>query len=115
MSTPLEIKKYLFDILDAGRAIEEFTRALTATDFARNRMAQAAVERKFQVIGEALNRIRRLDPGLVESIPEYARIIGFRNIIVHGYDVVDSDIVWDVIATRLPHLLTTVEQLLGQE
>ena len=57
--------------------------------FGTNELIQAAVERKFEVIGEALNRIYREDEDLAQ-IRDYSRIIGFRNILAHGYDVVDS-------------------------
>jgi len=73
---------------------------------------QAAVERKFEVIGEALNRIRRLDDSFVVTIPEYERIIGFRNVISHGYDIVDPEIVWDAVRNHLPGLHHKVERLL---
>ena len=76
-------------------------------------MVQAAVERKFEVIGEAINRIKRLDASLVETIPEYERIIGFRNIISHGYDVIDPEIVWNAVQDHLPALSSRVEALLS--
>ncbi len=57
----LEIKKFLFDILKATEDIEEYTSGLEYSGFIGNGMVQAAVERKFQIIGEALSRIRSLD------------------------------------------------------
>jgi len=76
-------------------------------------MVQAAVERKFEIIGEAINRIKRLDASLVEAIPGYERIIGFRNIISHGYDVIDPEIVWNAIQDYLPALRSRVKDLLS--
>ena len=92
----LELKKYLFDIPGAAKDIREYTNGLEYSDFIGNGMLQAAVERKFQIIGEALNRIKRLDASVLHSISEHQRIIAFRNIIVHGYDAIDSEIVWYV-------------------
>lgn len=113
MSMRLEVKKHLFDILEAARDIGEYTSELEYSGFIRNGMVQAAVERKFQIIGEALNRIKRLDDSVLQSISEYQRIIAFRNIIVHGYDVIDSEIIWDAIENHLPKLRKEVERLLN--
>lgn len=112
MSTQLEVKKHLFDILEAAKDIAEYTSGLEYSSFITSGMVQAAVERKFQIIGEALNRIKRLDDSVLHSIPEHQRIIAFRNIIVHGYDVIDSEIIWDVIRNHLPKLGEEVEWLL---
>ncbi len=75
-------------------------------------MAQAAVERKFEIIGEALNRISGSDAAILQRISDYQRIIGFRNVISHGYDVVDLEIVWDAVRNYLPVLIREVEELL---
>ena len=109
----LETKKSLYDILQAARAISEYTAGLGFHDFQSNGMAQAAVERKFEIIGEALNRIGRLDQTLLKRIPNYERVIGFRNIIAHGYDVVDVEIVWEAVKDYLPPLVREVEQFLN--
>lgn len=108
----LEIKKWFQDILQAGREIEEYTAGLAFADFQSNGMAQAAVERKFEIIGEALSRISRADPAVLQRISDSERIIGFRNIISHGYDIVDVEIVWDAVRNYLPVLIREVEELL---
>ncbi len=109
----LEVKKHLFDILEAARDIEEYTGSLEYSSFIKNSMVQAAVERKFQIIWEALNRIKRLDNSVLRGISEHQRIIAFRNIIVHGYDVIDSEIIWDAIKKHLPKLKEEAERLLN--
>jgi uncharacterized protein with HEPN domain len=108
----LDTRKLLFDILQAAREIKKYTDGLTFDDFQGNGMVQAAVERKFQIIGEALNRIGRSDPGVLQHISDYQRIIGFRNIIVHGYDVVDIEILWEAVRDYLPTLISEVEKLM---
>ena len=75
-------------------------------------MLQAAVERKFEIIGEALNRIDRSNPSLLEQISDYKRIIGFRNIIAHGYDEVDIEVIWEAVTDYLQRLMTEVGELL---
>ena len=93
--------------------IEEYISNLEYSSFIKNSMVQAAVERKFQIIGEALNRIKRLDNPVLQGISEHQRIIAFRNIIVHGYDVIDSEIIWDAIKNHLPMLKEETERLLN--
>lgn len=70
------------------------------------------MERKFEIIGEALNRIKRLDKLLVTTIPDHDRIITFRKIISHGYDIVNHAIVWDVVQNHLASLERVVQHLL---
>ncbi|MCX5638406.1 MAG: DUF86 domain-containing protein [Planctomycetota bacterium] len=108
----LDVKKYLFDILDAAKNIEEYTRGFEYTGYLADSQVQAAVERKFEIIGEALNRIKKLDASVLESISEHQRIIGFRNVITHGYDSLDTELVWDAVRNHLPMLIKQVEQLL---
>ena len=68
-------------------------------------MLRAAVERQFELIGEALSQLARVDEVLVARISEYQRIIAFRNVLVHQYAHVDNRLVWDVLETNLPALL----------
>ena len=53
-------------------------------------LTQRAVERDFEIIGEALNRIRKIDEEILERVSEHQRIIGFRNVLIHGYDLIDD-------------------------
>jgi uncharacterized protein with HEPN domain len=109
----LKTKKWLQDILQAAREIEQYTAGLGFDDFQSNGMAQAAVERKFEIIGEALSRISRSHPALLRRVSDYERIIGFRNIISHGYDIVDVEVVWDAVRNYLPVVIRQVEELLA--
>ena len=70
------------------------------------------MERNFEIIGEALNRIGRIDPETAERIGDNQRIIGFRNILIHGYDVVDYEVVWLIVRDNVPGLLEKVNYLL---
>jgi len=108
----LETQKLLYDIAEAARAIKEYTSGLDFPEFRKADMTRAAVERKFEIVGEALNRMGRSDPGVLLQISEHERIIGFRNIIAHGYDVVDVEIIWEVVSSYLPTLLREVSELL---
>ena len=108
----LESKKYLFDIDRAAGLIEKFTRDATFVDYEINDMMRSAVERQFEVIGEAISQHARIEPEIAEAISEHRRIIAFRNILIHGYADVDSRLVWDVVQTRLTQLRTDVTGML---
>ncbi len=110
----LEAKKYLYDIQQAAGRIAEFTAGKRLEDYRSNAMLRAAVERQFEIIGEALARLIQLDETLAARITEYRRIVAFRNILIHGYADVDDRLVWDVVETKLPVLRREVEALLSQ-
>ncbi len=108
----LEAKKYLFDIRQAAELIADFTAGKRFEDYHDNPMLRAAVERQFEIVGEALARLLRLDETLAARITECRRIMAFRNILIHGYADVDDRLVWDVVETKLPVLRREVEALL---
>ncbi len=110
----LEAKKYLYDVQQAAARISEFTSGKQFEDYRGNPMLCAAVERQFEIIGEALAQLARLDAELVSRIREHRRIIAFRNILIHGYADVDDRLVWDVVQTKLPVLRREVEMLLSE-
>ncbi len=111
----LETRKLLHDVLAAGRAIQEFTRGKSESDYRESELLRAATERKFEIIGEALTRMHSLDALTFARISSAHAIVGFRNRIIHGYDSVDDGIVWDVTQGKLPHLLAEVAVLLEEK
>jgi len=111
----LESKKILEDIRLAGAHILDFTAGATFDDYIDNKMLRFAVERQFEIIGEALNRLSRIDQDTVSKITRSQRIISFRNILIHGYDIVDNTVVWDVIQQDLPNLEKQVQGLLAEK
>jgi uncharacterized protein with HEPN domain len=111
----LEAKKYLYDVQRAAGLIADFTKNKSFADYQRDAMLRSAVERQFEVIGEALSQLSRLDDELAARVTEHRRIIAFRNILIHGYADVDDHVVWDVVETKLPRLRQEVEALLAEE
>jgi uncharacterized protein with HEPN domain len=67
---------------------------------------------KFQILGEALNRLMQCDEETAALIPDVRRIIGFRNVIVHGYDTLDLAIVWANVTEGLPRLRQSIAEIL---
>jgi uncharacterized protein with HEPN domain len=111
----LEAKKYLYDIRKAVTLLTEFTAGKQFADFSREPMLRAAVEREFEIMGEALSQLARLDADVVGRITDYRRIITFHNILIHGYADVDDRLVWDVVESKLPVLRKEIETLLGDD
>ncbi|MGD0115345.1 MAG: HepT-like ribonuclease domain-containing protein [Dehalococcoidia bacterium] len=110
----LEAKKYLYDIAEAAEQIAAFTADRTLADYEGDAMLRSAVERQFEIVGEALGQLARLDEAIATRITDYRRIIAFRNILIHGYAQVDDRLVWDVVETSLPALRREVAALLEE-
>jgi uncharacterized protein with HEPN domain len=110
----LEARKYLFDMQHAADSIRRFCAGKTFAQYQVDELLQAAVERKLGIIGEALGKLHTEAPEAAQRIPEYRRIIAFRNIIVHGYANVDDRIVWGVIEADLDALCSAVGTLLSE-
>jgi len=109
-----DIKAYLHDVCEASRQILAFTHNLGFESYTADDLVKAAVERKFVTIGEALMRIRRENPEMLERISGHYRIIGFRNVLVHGYDAIDDATVWSAVTDGVAVLLQEAEALLNQ-
>lgn len=80
-------------------------------EYSRDDRTKAAVERKLLNIGEALNQASQVSKEIETRVNEFRKIVGFRNILVHGYFGVDDALVWDIIATKLGRLKSDVESL----
>ncbi|HYO44130.1 MAG TPA: HepT-like ribonuclease domain-containing protein [Candidatus Limnocylindrales bacterium] len=110
---PREAKAYLYDMRQAAALIADFITGLDYHAYAADAMVRAAVERQFEIIGEALGKLAKVDPETAGRISDYQRIIAFRNILIHGYAGVDDMLVWDMIGTRLGDLRREVDELLA--
>ena len=110
-----ESRTLLYDMQDAARLVREFSGGKTFAEYEGDAMLRAAVEREFTIIGEAMARLASADPEVAGRISGHRRIIAFRNVLIHGYTVVDSQIVWDVLQHDLPTLVTEVEALLAED
>ncbi len=104
----------LWDAREAARLILMFIDGRSWQHYQADAMLRSAVERQFQIIGEALNRLSRVDDATAALIPELERIVAFRNVLVHGYAVIDDELVWQVATTRVPGLVETLDRLLDR-
>ena len=107
----LEVNKFLFDILESITSIESFLDEKREFKiYLDNKMLRRAVEREFEIIGEAMNRIDKIDPEII--ISSKRQIINMRNRVIHGYDKIDNEIIWGIIVRHLPGLKREISELL---
>lgn len=107
----LEIQKYLFDIQSSINSINEYLGDKRDFDhYQNNKLLRRGVEREIEIIGEAANRILKMDSNI--KIDNARRIVDLRNWVIHGYDKIDDIIIWGIISKQLPLLKVQVDELL---
>ena len=106
--------EHLLDILESARLARDHVRDVTRRDFLRNAMLQDAVIRRIEIIGEAAGR---LSPAFRAAHPEipWAEIRGMRNRMIHVYDDIDMEVVWETVARHVPRLVPRLERLVPPE
>jgi uncharacterized protein with HEPN domain len=104
----------LWDVREGADAILRFTAGKSADDYLADDMLRAAVERRFEIIGEALGRLAKASPELARRIPDLNRAVALRNVLIHGYAVVDDVAVWRTTQEDLPSLREKVVALLAE-
>ena len=109
-----EIKKYLFDIKTPIDSINEYLgESRNFFEYQKNKLLRRGIEREIEIIGEAMNRILKLDEDI--QIINARQIVDARNWVIHGYDKVDDVVIWGIVSKHLPKLKKEVEELLEQE
>ncbi len=101
----------LWDMVQAIRRIQEFTVNLSFEDYQESILIQSAVERQLEILGEAAGRISE-EFRQAHPVIDWRTIVGLRNILIHRYDQIQQDILWNIIATELVNLLAQLEPLL---
>ena len=110
---PRDPRKYLWDALHSAEQIQRFAKGATFDHYVSNDMLRSAIERQFEIIGEALNQLSKTSPELASAIPDLAQIVAFRNILIHGYADINDAVVWRAVTDRLPELQQALQQLFG--
>lgn len=107
----LRDRQRLLDVLKAADLVASFTDGISFDKFKEDELVQSAVLRQIQIVGEAC---RMLSPEIRDSAADipWSRIIGMRHILVHGYNIIDLELVWSVVQTFLPQAQESVEGLL---
>ena len=107
-------RAWLWDVRQAADSIAAFIQGRSFADYAADLMLRSAVERQFEIAGEALNRLSREAPEIAAQLPDLRRAVAIRNALIHGYREVDNATVWETIHEDLPALREQVEALLAQ-
>jgi len=108
------IEMYLLDISNSIDSVNEYLgKERNFENYESNKLLRRAVERELEIIGEAVNRILKIDPEI--DISDTRRIVNLRNWVIHSYDNVDNVIIWGIINKDLPLLKHQVSDLLGSE
>jgi uncharacterized protein with HEPN domain len=102
---------YLSDISNSIESIYEYLgEERNFMNYESNKLLRRAVERELEIIGEAVNRLLKIDPNI--DISDARRIVNLRNWVIHAYDNVDNVIIWGIINKDLPLLEKQVRKLL---
>ena len=108
-----EAKKLLTDIFESIVLIEEYTKdKLQFEIYSGDRQLKDSVERRLEIIGEAMNSLLEMDNTI--TITSSRKIVNTRNKLIHGYDEVEDIIVWEIVVKHLPVLKSEVQKLLFQ-
>ena len=108
----LEVQKWLYDILVSIQSVNEFVGDIRIFEtYESDKKTRRSVEREIMIIGEAVNRIKNVDPSI--KITQARQIIATRNRVVHAYDAVDNAMIWNIVINHLPNLKSEVEKLLS--
>ena len=105
-------QKLCEDILQAINELEAFCHKKTIEDFRADRALQLVVERELEIIGEAMARLQREHPNLADQITDASKIVGLRNVLARGYDMLEYEILWDVAVNKLTSLKREIDTLL---
>ncbi|HEU5432356.1 MAG TPA: HepT-like ribonuclease domain-containing protein [Thermomicrobiales bacterium] len=108
-------RRLLLDVLRSCQMIRRYTVGVAFAADERDDLVRDAVERRLAIIGEALNKAAGRDPAIVQAIPELRQIVGARNRLIHNYDAIDDQIVWEIVQDKLPLLEAGIEALLDRE
>jgi uncharacterized protein with HEPN domain len=110
---PRDPRAWLADIVAACDLLIEFTKDKTFTDYAGDPLLRSAVERQFEIVGEALRVALQNRPELAANITDARAIVAFRNQLTHAYSAVDHATVWGLLERRVPQLRAEVARLLN--
>lgn len=108
---PPDPRTYLWDAHRAASTVLQFIDGRTWDDYEADALLRSAVERQFEILGEALNKLRQIDRGLASKVPDGARLIAFRNVLIHGYASIDDRLVWDAAINQTPRLVAVLSEL----
>ncbi|NLF32860.1 MAG: DUF86 domain-containing protein [Planctomycetes bacterium] len=103
----------LTDMLSHASEAVELMRGIDREGLARDRVKQLALTRLMEILGEAANRVSSAAQCRHPDVP-WPQVIAMRNRLVHGYDVIDYDLLWDTITNDLPPLIAVLQRIVDE-
>lgn len=103
----------LKDMLSHAREAVKLLGNASREELGRNRVTQLALTRLVEIMGEAANRVSQATRQKTPEIP-WPQIIGMRNRLIHGYDVIDFDLLWDTVTNDLPTLIAALQKIVEE-
>jgi uncharacterized protein with HEPN domain len=107
-----DARGFLWDVLERADAISRLIADRPRDDYIADGLRKAAVERHFEIIGEALNQLSKISPDVAARIPELGQAVALRNRLIHAYPLVDHALLWRIATEDLPALRSSVAELL---
>ena len=108
-----EALKLLEDMRESAEDVVAFTAGKSLDDYRAQKQLRRAVERSFEIIGEALAKLAKVDATAANQISESRKIIAFRNVLIHAYGAIDDGKTWDIVQRDLPVLREEPQKLLS--
>ena len=105
---------HLADIIKSARMIREYVSGASRQEFLGNPQLQDSVIRRFEIIGEAAGRVSQRFRDENPDVP-WSEMRGMRNRVIHRYDDIDMDIVWETVERDIPRLIGQLEGLVSEE
>jgi len=102
---------YIWDMLDAAKAVREFITGRSYQDYLIDRMLRGAVERYLEIIGEAAGKVSKAFRDAHPEIP-WQKIIGQRHVLIHDYGDIEHELIWSVAANHIPDLIDKLGPLI---
>lgn len=112
---PRDFALYLDDLILSCNRIMKFTAGLDQAAFVENDLVQAAVERQFTILGEAVRQMREHYPVRMRTFEDANKIVGIRNVIIHEYLYVNVEAVWSAVRSKIPELRARLVELRLQQ
>lgn len=109
-----ETAALLWDALDASRSVLGFLEGVTRDAYVHDLMRRRAVEREFEILGEALGRRRQFDPATASRVPGLKEAVGMRNVLIHGYAEIVDERIYDTAIADVPGLIEVLSSLLAE-
>lgn len=109
---PHDPRAWMWDIQQAAGRVRRFLGGHDLQSYRSDELVRSAVERQFEILGEAMAQLAKHSPELAAAIPHWRDVIAFRNLLIHGYSKIDDERVWRIAQIDLPPLVQAVERLL---